>query len=129
MMKRKLLLFATFVAAVLPSNAAFYLSGTYNNGSSSNNDLKDKECLFVDEDGDGIFTYTLNLDNGYLEKFSVWDSERSERIGHDYGIRSGENITITYGGQDNIYSCKFLFVLKLLNPLSPQMPILQEKFY
>ena len=101
-MKRKLLLFATFVAAVLPSNAAFYLSGTYNNGSSSNNDLKD--CLFVDEDGDGIFTYTLNLDNGYLEKFSVWDSERSERIGHDYGIRSGENITITYGGQDNIYS-------------------------
>ena len=103
-MKRKLLLFATFVAAVLPSNAAFYLSGTYNNGSSSNNDLKDKECLFVDEDGDGIFTYTLNLDNGYLEKFSVWDSEKSQRIGNDCGIRSGENITITYGGQDNIYS-------------------------
>lgn len=101
-MKRKLLLFATFVAAVLPSNAAFYLSGTYNNGSSSNNDLDG--CLFVDEDGDGIFTYTLNLDNGYLEKFSVWDSERSERIGHDYGIRSGENLKITYGGQDNIYS-------------------------
>ena len=126
-MKRKLLLFATFVAAVLPSNADFYLSGTYNNGSSSNNNLDG--CLFVDEDGDGIFTYTLNLDNGYLEKFSVWDSERSERIGHDYGIRSGENITITYGGQDNIYSCKFLFVLKLFNPLSPQMSILQEKFY
>ena len=101
-MKRKLLLFATFVAAVLPSNAAFYLSGTYNNGSSSNNNLDG--CLFVDEDGDGIFTYTLNLDNGYLEKFSVWDSERSERIGHDYGIRSGENLKITYGGKDNIYS-------------------------
>ena len=108
MMKRKLLLFATFVAAVLPSNAAFYLSGTYNNGSSSNNDLKDKECLFVDEDGDGIFTYTLNLDNGYLEKFSVWDSDQSKRIGNDCEIRSGETIKITYGGQDNIYSCKFL---------------------
>ena len=101
-MKRKLLLFATFVAAVLPSNAAFYLSGTYNNGSSSNNNLDG--CLFVDEDGDGIFTYTLNLDNGYLEKFSVWDSERSERIGHDYGIRSGETLKITYNGKDNIYS-------------------------
>ena len=101
-MKRKLLLFATFVAAVLPSNAAFYLSGTYNNGSSSNNNLDG--CLFVDEDGDGIFTYTLNLDNGYLEKFSVWDSERSERIGHDYGIRSGETLKITYDGKDNIYS-------------------------
>ena len=101
-MKRKLLLFATFVAAVLPSNAAFYLSGTYNNGSSSNNDLKD--CLFVDEDGDGIFTYTLNLDNGYLEKFYVWDSEKSKPIGDNYGIRSGQNITITYGGQENIYS-------------------------
>ena len=88
MMKRKLLLFATFVAAVLPSNAAFYLSGTYNNGSSSNNNLDG--CLFVDEDGDGIFTYTLNLDNGYLEKFSVWDSDQGKRIGHDYGIRSGE---------------------------------------
>ena len=101
-MKRKLLLFATFVAAVLPSNAAFYLSGTYNNGSSSNNNLDG--CLFVDKDGDGIFTYTLNLDNGYLEKFSVWDSERSERIGHDYGIRSGETLKITYNGKDNIYS-------------------------
>ena len=101
-MKRKLLLFATFVAAVLPSNAAFYLSGTYNNGSSSNNDLKD--CLFVDEDGDGIFTYTLNLDNGYLEKFSVWDSDQGKRIGHDYGIRSGETLKITYDGKDNIYS-------------------------
>ena len=103
-MKRKLLLFATFVAAVLPSNAAFYLSGTYNNGSSSNNDLKDKECLFVDEDGDGIFTYTLNLDNGYLEKFSVWDSDQSKRIGNDCGIRSGETIKITCDGKDNIYS-------------------------
>ena len=103
-MKRKLLLFATFVAAVLPSNAAFYLSGTYNNGSSSNNDLKDKECLFVDKDGDGIFTYTLNLDNGYLEKFSVWDSDQSKRIGNDCGIRSGETIKITYDGKDNIYS-------------------------
>ena len=101
-MKRKLLLFATFVAAVLPSNAAFYLSGTYNNGSSSNNNLDG--CLFVDEDGDGIFTYTLNLDNGYLEKFSVWDSDQGKRIGHDYGIRSGENLKITYGGKDNIYS-------------------------
>lgn len=101
-MKRKLLLFATFVAAVLPSNAAFYLSGTYNNGSSSNNDLKD--CLFVDKDGDGIFTYTLNLDNGYLEKFSVWDSDQGKRIGHDYGIRSGETLIITYEGKDNIYS-------------------------
>ena len=101
-MKRKLLLFATFVAAVLPSNAAFYLSGTYNNGSSSNNNLDG--CLFVDEDGDGIFTYTLNLDNGYLEKFYVWDSEKSKPIGDNYGIRSGQNITITYGGQENIYS-------------------------
>lgn len=101
-MKRKLLLFATFVAAVLPSNAAFYLSGTYNNGSSSNNNLDG--CLFVDKDGDGIFTYTLNLDNGYLEKFSVWDSDQGKRIGNDYGIRSGQNITITYGGQENIYS-------------------------
>ena len=101
-MKRKLLLFATFVAAVLPSNAAFYLSGTYNNGSSSNNDLKD--CRFVDEDGDGIFTYTLNLDNGYLEKFSVWDSEKSQRIGHDHDIRSGQTLIITYGGKDNIHS-------------------------
>ena len=101
-MKRKLLLFATFVAAVLPSNAAFYLSGTYNNGSSSNNNLDG--CLFVDKDGDGIFTYTLNLDNGYLEKFSVWDSEKSQRIGNDYGIRSGETLKITYDGKDNIYS-------------------------
>ena len=101
-MKRKLLLFATFVAAVLPSNADFYLSGTYNNGSSSNNNLDG--CLFVDEDGDGIFTYTLNLDNGYLEKFSVWDSDQSKRIGNDCEIRSGETIKITYGGQDNIYS-------------------------
>ena len=101
-MKRKLLLFATFVAAVLPSNAAFYLSGTYNNGSSSNNNLDG--CLFVDEDGDGIFTYTLNLDNGYLEKFSVWDSDQSKRIGNDCGIRSGETIKITYDGKDNIYS-------------------------
>ena len=101
-MKRKLLLFATFVAAVLPSNAAFYLSGTYNNGSSSNNNLDG--CLFVDEDGDGIFTYTLNLDNGYLEKFSVWDSDQGKRIGHDYGIRSGETLIITYEGKDNIYS-------------------------
>ena len=101
-MKRKLLLFATFVAAVLPSNAAFYLSGTYNNGSSSNNDLKD--CLFVDDDGDGIFTYTLNLDNGYLEKFSVWDSDQSKRIGNDCGIRSGETIKITCDGKDNIHS-------------------------
>ena len=101
-MKRKLLLFATFVAAVLPSNAAFYLSGTYNNGSSSNNNLDG--CLFVDEDGDGIFTYTLNLDNGYLEKFSVWDSDQSKRIGNDYGIRSGETLKITYDGKDNIYS-------------------------
>lgn len=101
-MKRKLLLFATFVAAVLPSNAAFYLSGTYNNGSSSNNNLDG--CLFVDKDGDGIFTYTLNLDNGYLEKFSVWDSDQRKRIGNDYGIRSGETLKITYGGQDNIYS-------------------------
>lgn len=101
-MKRKLLLFATFVAAVLPSNAAFYLSGTYNNGSSPNNNLDG--CLFVDKDGDGIFTYTLNLDNGYLEKFSVWDSDQGKRIGRDYGIRSGETIQITYDGQDNIYS-------------------------
>lgn len=101
-MKRKLLLFATFVAAVLPSNAAFYLYGTYNNGSSSNNNLDG--CLFVDEDGDDIFTYTLNLDNGYLEKFYVWDSEKNEPIGDNYGIRSGQNITITYGGQENIYS-------------------------
>lgn len=101
-MKRKLLLFATFVAAVLPSNAAFYLSGTYNNGSSSNNNLDG--CLFVDEDGDGIFTYTLNLDNGYLEKFSVWDSDQGKRIGNDYGIRSGETLKITYDGKDNIYS-------------------------
>lgn len=100
-MKRKLLLFATFVAAVLPSNAAFYLSGTYNNGSSSNNNLDG--CLFVDKDGDGIFTYTLNLDNGYLEKFSVWDSDQSKRIGNDCGIRSGETIKIT-DGKDNIYS-------------------------
>lgn len=101
-MKRKLLLFATFVAAVLPSNADFYLSGTYNNGSSSNNNLDG--CLFVDEDGDGIFTYTLNLDNGYLEKFSVWDSDQGKRIGNDYGIRSGETLKITYDGKDNIYS-------------------------
>ena len=101
-MKRKLLLFATFVAAVLPSNAAFYLSGTYNNGSSSNNNLDG--CRFVDEDGDGIFTYTLNLDNGYLEKFSVWDSDQGKRIGHDYGIRSGETLKITYDGKDNIHS-------------------------
>lgn len=101
-MKRKLLLFATFVAAVLPSNAAFYLSGTYNNGSSPNNNLDG--CLFVDKDGDGIFTYTLNLDNGYLEKFSVWDSDQGKRIGHDYGIRSGETLIITYEGKDNIYS-------------------------
>lgn len=101
-MKRKLLLFATFVAAVLPSNAAFYLSGTYNNGSSSNNNLDG--CLFVDKDGDGIFTYTLNLDNGYLEKFSVWDSDQGKRIGNDYGIRSGETLKITYDGKDNIYS-------------------------
>lgn len=101
-MKRKLLLFATFVAAVLPSNAAFYLSGTYNNGSSSNNNLDG--CMFDDEDGDGIFTYTLNLDNGYLEKFSVWDSDQGKRIGNDYGIRSGETLKITYDGKDNIYS-------------------------
>lgn len=101
-MKRKLLFFATFVAAVLPSNAAFYLSGTYNNGSSSNNYLDG--CLFVDEDGDGIFTYTLNLDNGYLEKFSVWDSDQSKRIGHNYGIRTCETLKITYDGGDNIYS-------------------------